>query len=58
MENQDEKTLSELKKYLSDKMLQLGLNTAHDYDCIETLEDILIYTKAIITELEGYVNGN
>lgn len=41
-----------IKALLSKLCFTLGLNTAHDYDGIETDEDVEIYTKAVIREVE------
>lgn len=40
--------LKQLRSYIEDEIMSAGLNTAHDYDGIESDDDILIYTKALI----------
>lgn len=39
--------ISKVKNLVSDINMNLGLNTAHDYDGVESEEDIIIYLKAI-----------
>lgn len=43
MENSEQ-----LRSYIEDEIMSAGLNTAYDYDGIESDDDILIYTKALI----------
>lgn len=53
MEERYKESRNELKSFISDLCFELGLNTAHDYDGVETEEDIKIYKKAVIEELSG-----
>lgn len=46
----------ELQKIISKECMNLGLNTAHDFDGIETEEDLVIYTKAIIKKYKSLIN--
>ena len=46
----------ELSKFLADLCLELGLNTAHDYDGVETDSDVDIYKKAVIREIRKLQN--
>lgn len=46
-----EAEISEIKSLLSDICMLTGLNLAHDYDGVETDEDIIIYLKAILRNL-------
>ncbi len=39
------------KKFLSTLCVELGLNTAHDYDGVESESDIELYSSAIIKEI-------
>ncbi len=40
--------LKQLRSYIEEEIMSAGLNTTHDYDGIESDDDILIYTKALI----------
>lgn len=49
--------MSEFKEFLNELCFITGLNTAHDYEGVNTIDDIKIYSKAIISkinELKGY----
>ena len=41
--------IDKLKKLVSDMCIVVGLNTAHDYDGIETEDDVFLYLNAIKT---------
>jgi len=43
---------SELVKFLTRLSFSLGLNTAHDWDGIETLEDVEIYKEAVFRKIQ------
>lgn len=38
----------ELQAFISQECFHLGLNTAHDYEGVETETDLVIYTKAVV----------
>lgn len=40
-----------LKSFLNDLCMELGLNTAHDYDGVETDSDVEIYSKAVVRKI-------
>lgn len=42
-----------LHTFIAELCYELGLNTAHDYDGIESPEDAAIYSKAIIKEIQS-----
>lgn len=39
---------NEVQKLVEEKVFELGLNTAHDYDGIENSDDLIIYLKAVL----------
>jgi len=41
----------QLLSFMQDLLIQLGLNTAHDYDGIESNNDIFLYKKSIHREI-------
>jgi len=41
----------ELASFLSDLCMELDINTAHDYDGVESEEDIEIYKKSVIRNI-------
>lgn len=40
---------NEASKLVQEKIMELGLNTAHDYDGIENPEDLTLYLKAVLS---------
>jgi hypothetical protein len=52
-ERENTKELSELKSVVSDMCSITGKNTAHDYDGIEDMSDVLLYLKSIKKSLNN-----
>lgn len=53
--SKDDNPVPSIKSFLTTLCFELGLNTAHDYDGIETEEDIKIYTKAVLRKIRNGV---
>lgn len=46
--------MEKIKRLVSELILITGLNTASDYDGIETLEDIELYLQSLINHYKGF----
>lgn len=46
--------MEKIKKLVSELILITGLNTAHDYDGIDTIEDIELYLNALVKHYKNF----